>query len=71
MGKNVIADEVERIAEQLARKGFGPEWAARMGIALKLAAALDDPKTPPYALAAMSRELRALITTLPGAYYNR
>ena len=28
----MIADEVERIAEQSARKGFGPEWAARMGI---------------------------------------
>jgi hypothetical protein len=39
--KTMIADEVERIAEQLARKGFGPEWAARMGIAAKLAAALD------------------------------
>ena len=26
--EKAIADEVERIAEQLARKGFGPEWAA-------------------------------------------
>jgi hypothetical protein len=70
MEKNVIAEEVERIAEQLARKGFGPEWAARMAMAAKLAVALDDPETPPYALAAMSRELRALITTLPGGYYR-
>jgi hypothetical protein len=67
----VIADEVERIAAQLAEKGFGPEWAARMGVAARLAAAIDDPETPPYALAAMSRELRALITTLPGAHYDR
>lgn len=67
----MIADEVERIAEQSARKGFGPEWAARMGIAATLAGALDDPETPPYALAAMSRELRALITNLPGAHYDR
>jgi hypothetical protein len=41
-----------------------------MGIAARLAAAIDDPETPPYALAAMSRELRALITTLPGGYYS-
>jgi hypothetical protein len=66
----VIADEVERIAEQLARKGFGPEWAARMGIAARLAAAIDDPESPPYALAAMSRELRNLIAVLPGGYYG-
>jgi hypothetical protein len=43
----------------------------RMGVAARLAAAIDDPETPPYALAAMSRELRALITTLPGAHYDR
>jgi hypothetical protein len=66
----VIADEVERMAEIFARKGFGPEWAARMGIAARLAAAIDDPETPPYALAAMSRELRTLIAVLPGGYYG-
>jgi hypothetical protein len=33
----------------LVQKGFGPEWAARMGIAAKLAAAMDDSETPPYA----------------------
>jgi hypothetical protein len=41
-----------------------------MGIAAKLAAALDDPETPPYALAVMSRELRTIIGALPGGYYR-
>ena len=46
----MITYGVEGIAARLVRKGFGPEWAARMGIAAKFAAALD-PETPPYALA--------------------
>jgi hypothetical protein len=39
-----------------------------MVMAARLAAAIDDPETPPYALAAMSRELRTLIAVLPGLY---
>jgi hypothetical protein len=63
----VIADEVDWPRSSPGRdsgRSGRLEWGSLRG----WRPAIDDPETPPYALAAMSRELRTLIAVLPGGY---
>jgi hypothetical protein len=61
----MIGVEVERIAAALG--DLGGEQSLLLALMRRLASVIDDVSTPPYVVAAASRELRAALLDLTGA----